>query len=246
MADKLERFVTKLQQTHGDNLKSVVLYGSAALQENQASNLPRNILIVLDRIGTTDLKAAHEVAEEWHRQGNPFPVYFTEREIRDSADVFPIEFLDMSRIRLVMWGEDPFAALTVHTHNLRHQLEYEMRGKLIRLRTLYIAVSHDPKRLAALMADSSNSFAVLFRHILPLMGAEVPAEKHEAVVALSKSLHLEEWVFRRIFEYERNEEVWIESETNKTFAVYLEQLERIIERVNEVQQDTGNRIQDTV
>ena len=232
MADKLNEFVENLRRAHGENLTSIVLYGSALHDDHLDDDEPKNILIVLGRIMPDDLKAAHDLAEQWRLEGNPPPVYFTCKEIVDSSDVFPIEFIDMSGHRLVLHGDDPFVGLDIPTHNLRHQLEYELRGKLIRLRTLYITASHNPNRLARLMVDSLDSFVILFRHALTMLGGAAIYEKRECIMGLADRLKLDKRVFTRVFDYEADEEVWLESETNETFATYLQQIERVIDAVN--------------
>jgi hypothetical protein len=233
LADKLNEFVESLHEAHGDNLTSIVLYGSALHDDRLDEDEPKNILIILGRIMPDDLKAAHDVAEQWRLEGNPPPVYFTCKEIVDSSDVFPIEFIDMSGHRLMLYGDDPFVGLDIPTHNLRHQLEYELRGKLIRLRTLYISASHNPNRLAQLMVDSLDSFVILFRHVLTMMGGKASFEKRECIMELADRLKLDKRVFTRVFAYEADEEVWLESETNETFAAYLLQIERVIDVVNQ-------------
>ena len=232
MADELKNFVSALTQTHGDNLKSVVLYGSSVVGGLVDDEAPKRVLIVLDRITPTDLKAANPVAEEWRMEGNPLPVYFTSEEMTDAADVFPIEFIDMSEVRHVLYGKDPFETLDIGTHNLRHQLEYELRGKLIRLRRIYMTVTHNPNRLAELMSNSLDSFAVLFRHVLAMLGSEAPFEKRECVMRLADQLKLDKKVFARIFDYSPDEETWLESEAEETFTAYLAQVERVIEVVD--------------
>lgn len=232
MADELEELVEKLSQAHGENLKSAVLYGAAVIGDQLDEDRPKKVLVVLDRITPADLKSAHAVAEWWRSQGNPVPVYFTSEEIADSSDVFPIEFIDMSEARRVLFGSDPFDGLKIETQNLRHQLEYELRAKLIRLRRLYIPASRNPNQLARLMAESLDNFAILFRHVLMMFGKKAPFNKRECVMSLADELKLERKVFARIFEYTADEEVWLESETNGTFAKYLAQIEKVIEAVD--------------
>lgn len=232
MADELTEFIEKLAKAHGNNLKSIVLYGKAVEGSQMDDEARKKVLVVLDKITTDDLKSAHTVAEWWREVGNPFPVYFTEQEIADSADVFPIEFIDMSRVRHVVYGQDPFDALQIQTHNLRHQLEYELRGKLIRLRSLYFSASKNPNRLAALMADSLASFVDLFRHVLEIRGAQSPAEKNEVLLKIAEELNLDKRVFARIAQYKKDEEVWLESETNETFSAYLQLIEQVIHAVD--------------
>lgn len=232
MANEQKELVEKLTEAHRENLQAVVLYGSAVSGGQLDDERPKKVLVVLDRIAPADLKAAHEVAEWWRLEGNPLPVYFTSEEIADSSDVFPIEFIDMSQVRQVLYGKDPFEGLEIPTQNLRHQLEYELRAKLLRLRRLYIPASRNANQLARLMAQSLDNFAVLFRHMLVMLGKEAPFDKQECVVKLADELKLDREVFARVFEYAVDEEVWLESETNETFARYLAQIERVIEAVD--------------
>jgi hypothetical protein len=237
LADELNEFVERLSEAHKENLISVVLYGWAAMEDQFDDDTPKKVLIVVNHITPSDLKTAHEVSEWWRLEGNPPPVYFTRQEIADSPDVFPIEFIDMSQVRHVIYGTDPFGRLEIPTHNLRHQLEYELRGKLLRLRTLYIPSSQNPNRLAELMANSLDSFAVLFRHVLAMLGKDAPFEKHDCVMKLADALKLDKKIFARIFDYAADDELWLEKETSEIFAGYLKQIEHVIEAVDK----GGNR-----
>jgi len=232
VVDELNELKERLCEAHTENLKSVVLYGSAVVGGQLDEDRPKKVLVVLDRIAPADLKAAHEVAEWWRSEGNPVPVYFTSEEMTDSSDVFPIEFIDMSQVRHVLYGRDPFDGLDVHTQNLRHQLEYELRAKLLRLRRLYIPASRNPNQLARLMVESLDNFAVLFRHVLVMLGKEAPFNKRQCVTGLADAIQLDTKALLRILEYAPDEEVWLESETNETFGTYLAQIERVIEAVD--------------
>jgi hypothetical protein len=233
LAIDLRELLDKLSAAHGSNLKSIVLYGEAVEGEQLDDDAPKKVLVVLDEITSQTLRAGQDAAEWWRKEGNPLPVYFTSEEISDSTDVFPIEFIDMSRVRHVLYGQDPFDGLRIQTHNLRHQLEYELRGKLIRLRSLYLPASKNPNRLAGLMADSLNSFVTLFRHVLELRGSEAPAEKNAVLLKIAEDLKLDKKVFARISEYAVDEEVWLEAETNDTFDAYLKLLDQVVQEVDE-------------
>src|SRR5689334_24888414 len=156
--EALNGLVEDLRATHGTNLASVVLYGSAAAGDHIELRSDYNILIALNRITPEDLRQSQAPAREWQRLGHPLPVYFTFAELRDAADVFPIEFRRMERARVVLYGRDPFETLLLSDENLRHQTEYELRSKLIQLRRLYIPASGSATRLRDLMADSLSSF----------------------------------------------------------------------------------------
>jgi hypothetical protein len=229
----LNNFVDDLRSTHGDNLASVVLYGSAAAGDYVQTRSDYNLLIALNRITPEDLRQAQAPIRNWQRLGHPLPVYFTVAELNGAADVFPIEFHQMEKARIVLYGFDPFASLHFSDVNLRHQTEYELRSKLIQLRRLYIPASVSVEKLAALMSDSLSSFAALFRPVLMLHGQEPPIAKPECVRATVKLLKLDNEPFEQIFALRASGETFLtDVEANDLFAAYLEQIERVIEAVD--------------
>ena len=231
--EAFHHLISDLRSTHGDNLASVVLYGSAAAGDPLAQRAGYHILIALRRITPEDLRLSQAPMREWQRLGHPLPVYFTLEELRDAADVFPIEFRQMERSRKVLYGEDPFASLRFLDTNLRHQTEYELRSKLLQLRRLYIPASASADKLISLMSDSLTSFAVLFAAVLMLKGVEPPVLKRECVRATARLLKIDGEPFERIFDLrERGTEPLADTEANNLFAAYMRQIERVIEAVD--------------
>ncbi|HKC64833.1 MAG TPA: hypothetical protein VKB86_14415 [Pyrinomonadaceae bacterium] len=232
----LNHLVEDLRSTHGDNLASVVLYGSAAAGDYIELRSDYNLLIALNRITPADLRQAQAPMREWQRLGNPLPVYFTVEELKDAADVFPIEFHQMERARILLYGKDPFEFVELSNENLRHQTEYELRSKLIQLRRLYIPASVNTQQLSMLMGDSLASFAALFRPVLLLMGEEPPVSKRDCVRATVRLLKLDSEPFERIFDLRHSDEMPLtEVEANDLFAAYMEQIERVIEAVDSLE-----------
>ena len=232
--EAFNHLIGDLKATHGDNLASVVLYGSAASGDFVQAGSDYNLLIALHRIAPEDLRVAQSPMREWQRLGHPLPVYFTFSELRDAADVFPIEFHQMGRARVVLYGRDPFEGFTFSDRNLRHQTEYELRSKLIQLRRLYIPASTSAERLRDLMSDSLASFATLFAPVLLLHGAQSPVLKQDIVRETVRLLGLDGPTFERIFELRAAGDAGSvgDDEANELFAVYLAQIERVIESVD--------------
>lgn len=238
----LNRFIEDLRSTHGDNLASVVLYGSVAAGDQVVSQSDYNLLVALHRITPQDLKLTQAPARKWQRLGHPLPVYFTVAELRGAADVFPIEFHQMERARALLYGPDPLETLRISDENLRHQTEYELRSKLIQLRRLYIPASVSAEKLCALMADSLTSFATLCAPVLMLSGVEPPVTKRDCVQATVGHLGLDGEPFERIFELRAGgARALTEAQANDLFAAYLAQIERVIEAVDRLPVDTSGR-----
>src|SRR6266852_801487 len=109
----LDRLVENLRVAHGDNLASIVLYGSVAAGDHVELRSDHNLLIVLKRIALEDLRLSQTTIRDWLSLGQPMPVYFTVEELKRAADVFPIEFLQMEQARKVLHGGDPFELVEI-------------------------------------------------------------------------------------------------------------------------------------
>lgn len=234
MTNQFAAFIDDLRSTHGRNLASVILYGSAAAGDFIPEKSDYNILIALHKIAPVDLRNAHAAMREWHKLGHPVPVYFTVSELQNAADVFPIEFHQMEAARKVLYGADVLAGLRVSDAFLRHQVEYELRSKLILLRRQYIPASASVDGLKSLMAESLASFSALFRAVLLLHGIQPPTTKHEIVALTVEKLRLDGAVFEKIFNIrEKNfAHALTERQANDLFAEYMEQIEKVIDSVD--------------
>jgi predicted nucleotidyltransferase len=233
MKESLNGLVEDLRATHGDNLASVVLYGSAAAGDHHELRSDYNLLIALKRITPEDLRLAQAPMREWQRLGHQLPVYFTVEELADAADVFPIEFHQMANARVVLYGHDPFEFVELSNANLRHQTEYELRSKLIQLRRLYIPASVSIEKLCDLMRDSLSSFAALFRAVLLLHGQEAPVSKPDCVRATAKLLQLDPTPFEKIFQFRSGGNLpTSDKEANDLFGAYLVQIEQVVAAVD--------------
>src|SRR5215210_4728954 len=162
----LQRLVEALIAAHGENLASITLYGSTAVEGTTDDQAHHNVLVVLRRIALEDLRLSVEPLRVWTKASQPMPVYFSLNELQRAADVFPIEFLQMQKARRVLHGSDPLQLVETSDANLRHQLEYELRTKFLQLRRLYFPAAQSAEKLTALMIESLSSFAALFRAVL--------------------------------------------------------------------------------
>jgi predicted nucleotidyltransferase len=236
MQHQFAAFIDDLRATHGKNLVSVILYGSAATGDFVPAQSDYNILIALHRITPKDLRNAHGSIREWHKLGHTVPVYFTVSELENAADVFPIEFHQMEAARKVLFGKDVLANLKISDAYLRHQVEYELRSKLILLRRQYIPASESVDGLKNLMAESLSSFSALFRAVLLLSGGTPPTRMHEIVAMTVERYGLDGATFEKIFNIrEKNfAEALDEVGANRLFADYMEQIERVIDAVDQV------------
>jgi len=237
MKHQFDAFIDDLKATHGRNLASVVLYGSAAAGGDFVRNQSDyNLLIALHKIAPEDLRAAQAPMREWSRLGHSVPVYFTVSELQNAADVFPIEFHQMEQARVVLYGEDVLAALKISDEFLRHQTEYELRSKLIKLRRAFIPASASGQSLITLMANSLPDFITVFRAVLLLHKIAPPIAKPEIVAATARHLKINSEPFEKILNFKENKSAKTldDKSANQLFADYMQQIENVIEAVDKV------------
>ena len=152
----LQKLVDGLHTAMGDDLVSVVLYGSAARGDYDAAASDLNVLIVVRELAPEALEHLSGPIRRWDRSGQPMPRLLSPTIIQESADVFPIEFLDIRASHRVLHGTDPFTAMGVHLDHLRAQCERELREKMMRLREAYLQAHDAPSVLTRLLAISEN------------------------------------------------------------------------------------------
>ena len=118
-------------------------------------------------------------------QGTPPPIIFTLEELRNSADVFAIELLDMKQRHRMLLGQDFLGSFEVSPQLHRLQVERELRTAWLRLRqTVLLAPAKQKARLGIMLA-SISAFCALFRHALIALGQPAPTTKREAVGAVA-------------------------------------------------------------
>jgi len=141
----LDGFTQALRDAHGDALRAVVLYGSAARGEQVAKHSDHNVLVLVRALTPASLRASARATREWRALGNPPPLILTEAEWHASRDVFAIEVADILAHHRELWGTLPHGA-PVEAANLRHQLEFEAMGKLLALRQGLLPPTGTPPR----------------------------------------------------------------------------------------------------
>ena len=233
----LRRMIQNLTDDLGAQLRSIVLYGSAARGDFQKKSSDFNLLIVLESLGPNSLESLAPSLKRWRRHGQPTPRLFSLSLIAESADVFPIEFLDLQSNRIVLYGEDPFAALEIHNRHLRLQCERELREKMMRLREGYIEAHSSNRSLRHLFTDSYSTFVALFRGCLYLHGDQVPLHSEDVVTKFCARAELNPIVFREVQRLKNGESV--SSDLRSLFSDYYTELTKAVLRVDHFEMKSG-------
>jgi hypothetical protein len=234
MNPQFNELVTRLNASLGDNLISVVVYGSAIAARGNPKKTDYQVLAVARRLAGNDLRLIRPVLNWWTGEGYALPVLFTEPEFNESLDVFPIEFRHMKRAYQVLHGQDLLAGKEVSKINLRWQTEHELRGKLLRLRSLYPSASATAAGLTRLMTESIVSFVRFLRPILELHAQEPPLGRLATVQQTGARLGVDTAPLVRILRLRDEPKELLQVEAQDLFTSYLDCLTKIIEAVDKL------------
>lgn len=228
---ELGELVRRLKEGAGENLRAVVLYGSD-LDHDFREHADLNILCLLQRLTGEDLESIRPAALWWRRKGYPAPLVFTLEELRNSADVFAVELLDMKASHRMLDGLDFLASLEVPMALHRLQVERELRTNVIRLRQSFLRCRGQRSELADLMMASASSFGTLFRHALIAMGQDAPNSNRAAADQLAALLATNAAAFHHVMDLREGKSAGGEMDLRKIFASYLDLVMKIAEEID--------------
>jgi hypothetical protein len=179
MHESVDRVVSPLlsqaDRTLGERY-SAVLYGSAARGDFIPGHSDVNLMLILEDATPEILRSLGQALTQWRKARLEPPLLMSRQEWERATDAFPIEITDMRAGYRVLRGVDPLADAKVLPSDLRRALEREFRGKLLRLRQGYAAVTPDPDALGALATQSAGTVMVLLRTLLALLGKPAAAD----------------------------------------------------------------------
>jgi predicted nucleotidyltransferase len=229
---ELNELVERLKRGAGENLRCVVLFGSAATEEFHARHSDLNVLCVLARLGASDIRQLSPSAIWWEKRGHAAPLLFTLEELRRSADVFAIELLDIKAHRRLLYGDDLLQSLPVPTELHRLQVKHELRASLIRLRQRFLAARTKNRVLLDLMTASVGTFLALFRHALIALGDAPPENNRAALANLSAKLGFDRRPFETLLEVREGKRKRSQLDVPGTMRTYLASVERVADEVD--------------
>jgi hypothetical protein len=223
------QMVTRLKEAAGERLIAVVVYGPAA-HDGEVRGTREHLLLVLRDLELETLRTLAEPVRWWLEHRQPWPRLFSPELLRASADVFPIELLDLASHRRVLHGPDVFADIVIDHAHLRIQCERELREKLMRLREGYVECrARAPARgLRELLAASYPDFARIFRGVLYLLGTALPERDHDVVTSLCERLDLSPAAFDDVERIARGER----GDSEAVFVAYYRALTIAEERID--------------
>ena len=168
----LDETVAALQSALGDNLYSLVLYGSAARGDFVEGVSDLNLLVVLN----TSAPPAHEaLAAALRDKPNVEPFAIGRPGLLRTARAFPAKFAAIRRTGRTIHGPDPLADVPHFPDLERFAAEQALRNVRLRLVYNFIKRGGDPKMYTRFVLDFVPALYSACNGALELEGHEIPS-----------------------------------------------------------------------
>jgi hypothetical protein len=223
----------------GEDLISIILYGSGAGGDYVPGKSDINFLITLTDRGIEGLDRVLETVGRWRKRNVAVPLFMTRSFLAGSQDAYPIEFLSMKRIYIVVTGEDVLAPIVFDPDHIRLQLERELRGKLLHLRSGYLATEGKTGKIRELIGASLTAFVSLFSALLYLKNLDIPKGKRDIITAAGGAFGVDADVFLKCEEIRGKTDHFSSTEVQAVFRNYLREVGRLCQMIDHMDVSIG-------
>ena len=232
LKDTLNEFIIRLKNTYGEELISIVLYGSGASGEFTTRYSNVNLLVILKDTSLDNLNKISTLITR-HKFQMIKPLFFSEGYIKRSIDVFPIEFLDMKENHIVLHGKDVLSSLAIDIKNLRFQCEQELKAKLVNIKDAYLRI-RNKQELKRLLFSSFTSIIHILRNLVRLKGNSPSYLKEDVLKDISREFNIDTTNFNKILDAKKKNLILSSEETESLFFALVTDLEKIIDIVDKL------------
>lgn len=214
----------RFADVYGEQLRSIIVYGSALTSYFDPKKSDVNLLIILDSTDISQLKKSLPLMRRYKRIN---PLFVTKEYIRASQDVYPMEFLEMKDNYVVVYGEDVLQDINIDRQYLRLECEQQLKGALLKLKQGFL--SRGMGRIGWLMKDSISTIVTIFRNLIRLKGKEPPVDKDKVIEEVGTLYSIDKALFKSILRYKLGKE---KLDLELCFDKYIKELEELIEVVD--------------
>jgi hypothetical protein len=187
----LQAYVKDVKGRLGDQLEGMLLYGSAVRGEFLPGRSNLNILLLVSSYDSALLKQYGSLHRQWSKEQIVVPLFLTEEELRTSAAVFPLEFLEIQEQHRVLGGRDPFIGFHIKTDRLRESVVQGLTSHLLRLRQRYVEGGGSDDATMILLPLSITSTLPLLRGVQRLLGRPVLSQSNAVIKDVAEQLTLD-------------------------------------------------------
>jgi hypothetical protein len=172
----LTGFIESAKRAFGDDLRSIVLFGSAAEGKMRPTS-DVNVMLLLTQFDRTKADQMREPLSVAGAAIRLEAMFLLEGELQGATRAFAVKFADIARRRQILYGRDPFQAVTISRADSIIRLKQTLLNMALRLRESYISRGMREEQLVATIAEAAGPLRSCAATLLDLEGAPAPSPK---------------------------------------------------------------------
>ena len=232
---RFKPFVEEILKPDAQKIHSIHVTGSALSTDYDPKHSDINSVLVLNQMDLKFLEILAPLGKKFGKKRVAAPLIMTPEYVRQSLDVFPIEFLNIRLLHYTWQGEDIFQDIDILTSDLRRQCERELKVRLIGLRQGYIAAAGDRRILSAEFLKAFGGYIPLFRGIIVLHQKETPIAGSDVLSTLEDVSSIAMDPFRAVLKAKKERAKLSMEQLNTLFEDCYSIIEKLGKVIDEIQ-----------
>ncbi len=233
VSNRLGTFIDEILKGCDKDIHSIYIVGSAVTPDFNEKRSDINSIIILHSMSLEFIEFLASLGKKYGKKRISAPLIMTEDYIKNSLDVFPIEFHDFRLIHKTVYGEDILKDLDIKKEYLRLQCERDIKTRLIGLRQGYISSAGDKRLIKELLIRSFTGCIPLFRAIIHLIGKKPPVLRQDVIKTLQDAF-VNSDIFDKLLLLKNDIIRPSTNELSLIFKDYYNAIEKMAERLDEL------------
>jgi hypothetical protein len=225
--------VKQVRAAYGEQLESVILYGSAVRGDFLPGRSNLNLLLCVPSYNVTLLKQYNGLHKRWGKEQIVVPLFMTTDDLRSASSVFPLEYLDIQESHRVLWGQDPFLGFKADSRYLAVEVIQSLRSNLLRVRQRFVEGGGTEEATTILLPLSITALLPALRGVQRALGRPVSSHGDGLLKDLESQLAVDCSGLRDAWLLKRGEISPGQKAVSTLMERYLENVERLVRAVDE-------------
>lgn len=187
----LNDFLSAARESLGERLHSAVLYGSAAEGKLRTTS-DVNLVLVLSSFEQSKVDLLRVPLRIAQAAIQLRPMFLLKDEIPQAVRAFASKFADIRRHRVILYGDDPFAATAIPREVRILELKQRLLNQILRLRASYVSRSLREEQLSFVVAHAIGPLRSSAAALLELQG-EPASSAQQALERVGSELGVPNW-----------------------------------------------------
>jgi hypothetical protein len=221
----LESAASLLKSNLGENLWSLVAYGSAVRGNFVDGVSDLNLLLILNQSTALAHQAIARIVLE-HSLVEPMVI--GRKGMQRTMEVFALKFMSIKRNYKLLHGTDPFSELSLNPSLVRFLCEQAIRNSRLRLVHAFITMGGDRKAYSGYLQRRISSIFVDLSEVPRILGKNVPNDFRERVPLLEETFGTKLGILPELLKLKASPRVLSESECFEFHSGLFETLNHVV------------------